>query len=430
MANALLHRLSIAAVSSAAVLASFAFYALYLVRVGVNAESDALFAGMSVAQVFGAMVSAPMAQFMMNLTIAEHDEKRAALPTVLRLGWVFFVVAMPVYWFIAAPLMAALFPETYAHAPSLLVGYYRQAMLLPLLTSFIAILETYMQATRRYRLPRSALLAGRLSALLTLVLLPDATEHAASILVLGSAITAAIMLVPAMRDMRVQAYPRSPSGPIVRRWFGNFGWSSILKTDGLLDNALLALLPAGAITVYNFGRKLLASLTDTIRVSFIAQDGRELYDGAMDEATRRQRSFRFWRSFRLSARASAIALGASALLLVIVTVALDYGVFAMRASPIEEFVTPIGILLVVALGSELFTFLAMAVFQAAGREAAFLRTLGIVYLALAGIRYAATWRFGLLGFCVFGSLYWLTRLAATSMSRIDPLPRSSHQALP
>jgi hypothetical protein len=410
----LLHRLSILGVTGLSALVGFAFYAVFVARAGLNIRSDALFAGTAAAQVFGSAIAAPVAQFMMHLTLAERERQRAALPGVLKLLAIVFALMTPLYWLLARPLMSALFPQLYSEVPDLLVGYYRDAALLPFTTSVVAVLETYMHATRRYRLPRTALLAGRgTSVLLLLAATERSVEYAALLLVLGSAIAASIMMVPAFRDARL-GHRATSLGVILRRLVGNFGWASLLRTDNLLENALLAFLPAGTITVYNFGRKLLSAIVDAIRVSFIAQDGRELYDEVRKTAVRGTRVYRLRRHFRLSTYASIAAVACSSCAIVLLAL------FQHRvtSTAVSAVMTPIGALLLVALVCELFTLQTMAAFQALGEEAAFLRMLGVVFLALAGVRYLATISFGLIGFIVTGALYWTARLAITSLSHI------------
>lgn len=421
----LLHRLSILAVSGAAALLGFVFYAVFIARMGVSIRSDALFAGAAVAQVFGSVIAAPLAQFMMHLTLAERERQRAALPGVLKFLVIVFAVSTPLYWLLARPLMSALFPHIYGTIPDVLVGYYRDAALLPFTTSVVAVLETYMQATRRYRLPRLALLVGRGTALLLLVAAHERTaDHAVLLLLLGSTITGGLMIMPALKDARAAAHEPTAIRVIVGRLVGNFGWASILRTDNLLENALLAFLPPGAITVYNFGRKLLSAVSDSVRVSFIAQDGRELYDELRREEVQGKRVYSLRHHFRISTRASIVVLACSAgalgLLAILRHTPLIEGHISWNA--MRGVIWPMSALLLLALACELFTLQTMAVFQALGEEAAFLRILGLVFLAFATARYVGTTSFGVNGFVATAGVYWAARVTLTSLTRIPRIP--------
>ncbi len=253
--------LQLGAISIANLASMILFQWLLITKLGASVESDALFAAMTIPQLFASVIAASLTSIVAPLLTGENSaEQRVDAWSLIAITSAIFT-GMTILLILLAPWWTGwIAPGFSVSAKALLLHYSRINILVIIFAGFNAIQIGLAYARNQFQwVEFSAFIANLIAILLALFFVRDGDGILASWILVARAVLTSILLLK-VTD--------APARPDFSRPFIKQAWSklkpvliggSYYKMDPVVDRILLSSLPAGSLSLFYIAQQILSA---------------------------------------------------------------------------------------------------------------------------------------------------------------------------
>lgn len=242
---------------------SFLMTRYVLRELGAGVRSDALFAGMTIPQLFFEVISYSMSYVVLPLLSTEEPEQRRADAWTLAQGvGAIFIALAALLWF-ATPLWTPWLVSGFDPAgKALTISLTRIQLLGMVFTSVTGILSCYQYSCRRFvRTEASSAIAAGVGLVFLVKMLPVAGVTAGAWSLVLRAAVEMILMTPGIGRYRKPNFRSFVTRQTVRRIRPLILATSYSRSAPAIDRYLASMAPAGSLSLLNLGRQVQDAVT-------------------------------------------------------------------------------------------------------------------------------------------------------------------------